>query len=156
MRILLIIIFVSVTISSFSQPNKSLSDSSFVKGDIIKVPELVFIDSRITKITIDSLNLIGSFLIKHPNFEVEIGCHTDSRGSAENNNIISELRAKSIRDYLISQFKIDSTTIKYKGYGESKPIVSEIEIQHAKTKEEKEKLFAINRRVELKILDFKK
>lgn len=50
---------------------------------------------------------------------VEIGSHTDSRGSAESNQTLSEQRAKSVVDYLISK-GISQDRLIAVGYGETK------------------------------------
>ena len=50
---------------------------------------------------------------------IEIGSHTDARGSSENNQKLSEKRAKSVADYLISK-NIDKERILAVGYGETK------------------------------------
>lgn len=50
---------------------------------------------------------------------VELGAHTDSKGSDEFNMMLSEYRAKSVYNYLTSK-GIASGRLKFKGYGESK------------------------------------
>jgi outer membrane protein OmpA-like peptidoglycan-associated protein len=47
--------------------------------------------------------------------------YTDSTGSAEHNQALSERRAKSVADYLMSR-NISAGRLQWKGYGESKPI----------------------------------
>lgn len=49
---------------------------------------------------------------------VEVGSHTDARGSSESNQRLSEKRAKSVAEYLISE-GIDKERIIAIGYGES-------------------------------------
>ncbi|MEY4066277.1 MAG: hypothetical protein RIR26_2485 [Pseudomonadota bacterium] len=67
--------------------------------------------------------------------------HTDSRGSAEYNQTLSERRAQSIADELMKQ-GIPAPALIVKGYGSKKPIVK---------KEISELDYARNRRVEIKI-----
>lgn len=55
---------------------------------------------------------------KYPDMIVEIGAHTDSRGEEEYNLYLSEQRANSVREYLVSK-GIPTENIKSKGYGES-------------------------------------
>jgi len=50
---------------------------------------------------------------------IEIGGHTDSKGSSEFNQKLSEKRAQKVMDYLISQ-GVDANQLKSKGYGENK------------------------------------
>lgn len=67
------------------------------------------------KILLDSLVTI---MKSHP-ITAELSSHTDSRASVEYNNVLSEKRAKSAVDYIISQ-GIGASRITSKGYGESK------------------------------------
>ena len=54
--------------------------------------------------------------------KVEIGGHTDSIGTIEDNMNLSLRRAEVIRKYLFDKFEVSNTTIK--GYGESRPVAS--------------------------------
>ena len=47
--------------------------------------------------------------------------HTDSAGTQAHNQALSEQRAKSVADYLISQ-RISSSRLRWQGFGESQPI----------------------------------
>ncbi len=55
---------------------------------------------------------------------VEIAGHTDSKGSDEYNQKLSERRAKAVRDYLVTNFGLDGKLFSAVGYGESKPVAS--------------------------------
>ncbi|MDQ2746911.1 MAG: OmpA family protein, partial [Acidobacteriota bacterium] len=55
-----------------------------------------------------------------PNIVVEVGGHTDSDGSDELNQTLSENRAKAVKDALV-QFGIKPEALTEKGYGETKP-----------------------------------
>jgi OOP family OmpA-OmpF porin len=55
---------------------------------------------------------------------VEIAGHTDSKGSDEYNQKLSERRAKAVRDYLVTNFGLDGKLFTAVGYGESKPVAS--------------------------------
>lgn len=54
---------------------------------------------------------------------IEIAGHTDSRGDAEANLRLSQIRAESVRDYLI-QRGINASRLTARGYGEYEPIAS--------------------------------
>ena len=54
---------------------------------------------------------------------VRIEGHTDSRGSDAYNQSLSDKRAKSVMDYLVSK-GIDAARLTSAGYGESKPVVA--------------------------------
>jgi outer membrane protein OmpA-like peptidoglycan-associated protein len=72
---------------------------------------------------------------------IEISGHTDNTGSDEINNKLSLERANAVKDYLLNGL-IESTRIRTKGYGKSKP----------KADNATEEGRQINRRVEIEIL----
>lgn len=67
------------------------------------------------------LKKLVDFLANNPGIKIEIGGHTDNIGSPEYNQNLSENRAKSVFEYLLSM-KVDKSRISYKGYGYTKPI----------------------------------
>ncbi len=69
------------------------------------------------------LDQVGPILRKWPQLQIEVGGHTDSRGSAAKNQVLSEARANAVRDYLLKKYPdIAPSQLTAKGYGESKPI----------------------------------
>ncbi|SHM97771.1 Outer membrane protein OmpA [Chitinophaga jiangningensis] len=68
-----------------------------------------------------SLDKLVSMLNEHPTMEIELGAHTDSKGSEKHNKKLSEARAKSVVDYLISK-GIDKSRLTWKGFGASLPV----------------------------------
>ncbi len=69
----------------------------------------------------DSLNFLYQTLLDNPTFVIELSSHTDFRGSDAANQKLSEARAKSCVDYLISK-GINPERLKAKGYGEKAPV----------------------------------
>ncbi len=67
------------------------------------------------------LDKLVKFLKTNLTIKVEIGGHTDNVGKPDDNQILSENRAKSVMEYLIAN-GIDKTRTRYKGYGELQPI----------------------------------
>jgi OOP family OmpA-OmpF porin len=67
------------------------------------------------------LDKVYEFLSANPRVEVEIGGHTDSKGSDVYNANLSQGRSQSVVDYLVNQ-GIDRSRLTAHGYGESKPI----------------------------------
>lgn len=59
----------------------------------------------------------------NPKMNIQINGHTDNIGGDADNLALSEKRAKAVYDYLI-QKGISSSRLKYKGYGESQPIIT--------------------------------
>ncbi len=88
------------------------------------------------------LNKLIHFLKDNPTVKLEIQGHTDNVGTLANNTKLSQLRANSIVNYLVSN-GIAKERLFSKGYGPSLPIADN------NTKEGK----AQNRRVEMKVLE---
>lgn len=90
------------------------------------------------------LDKLGELMTKWPTIKVEFGGHTDSRGSAEANQKLSQARAEAVRSYITSKFpSLDPNQYTARGYGESMAIAdNSTELGRSK-----------NRRVELKILN---
>lgn len=67
-----------------------------------------------------ALDSLAQILRDNPSITVEMSSHTDRVGSDGYNNCLSESRAKSVVDYLISA-GIQAERLKWKGYGKSHP-----------------------------------
>ena len=61
-------------------------------------------------------------MIKYPELTVSIESHTDSKGASSYNQKLSERRAKTTMQYVISK-GVDSSRLSADGKGESNPIV---------------------------------
>jgi len=84
------------------------------------------------------LDRVAKSLKAFPDLKVEVGGHTDSVGSQAFNQKLSEQRARSVHDYLVSK-GVNAAMLTFKGYGKNGPIADN------KTAEGRAK----NRRVEL-------
>lgn len=69
------------------------------------------------------LDRLVDIMKKYPNMKISVESHTDSRGKDDYNRELSEKRAQSTVQYVISQ-GIDASRISGKGYGEDKPVVA--------------------------------
>lgn len=67
------------------------------------------------------LDKIVKIMNENPRMEIELGSHTDARGSSKSNLKLSEKRAKSSADYIKERIS-NPDRITGKGYGESKLI----------------------------------
>lgn len=97
------------------------------------------------------LNKLYDFLVNNPTLSIEIGGHTDTRGDDKENLKLSNDRAKAVYDYVIAK-GIIANRISFKGYGETKPVISDLEISKLPSEEEKEMSHQSNRRTEYKII----
>jgi len=69
------------------------------------------------------LERLISMLKDMPSMKIEIAGHTDSKGADDYNQKLSQSRAQSVVDYLISH-GVDKNRLSAKGYGKTKPIAS--------------------------------
>lgn len=97
------------------------------------------------------LDRVYQLMKENPKLVIELSGHTDTQGSATYNQQLSENRAKAVVEYL-SAMGIPNNRFQYKGFGEEKPIISDVEIAKMKTQAQKDKAHAFNRRTEFKIL----
>jgi peptidoglycan-associated lipoprotein len=116
----------------------------------------------------DTLMQIVDIMVKNPTLRVEIGAHTDSRGSADYNQKLSDRRAKEVVAFLVSK-GVAAERLQPKGYGKSEPrkmeknyrgvkvgtVITDDFIKSLATEEERENAHTLNRRVTLKRLDNK-
>jgi OOP family OmpA-OmpF porin len=87
------------------------------------------------------LQKIARFLNDNPRIRVEISGHTDNVGAPTYNKQLSEKRAQSVFQYLVTT-GIDSKRLVPKGYGQERPVSSN------ETEDGKQ----ANRRIEFKII----
>lgn len=87
------------------------------------------------------LDRVVKLLNENPAIEIEMSAHTDSKGTDQYNITLSDNRAKSVRDYILSKGISEKRIISI-GYGESRPVVAN------DTDENRQ----LNRRVEFTIL----
>ncbi len=67
---------------------------------------------------------VVAFLRQYPTASAVIEGHTDSRGAAAYNQSLSERRAASVRNYLVTQGGVDAGRLTSRGYGETRPKAS--------------------------------
>lgn len=119
----------------------------------IKFPEVLYDFGKYTlrPESKDSLNFLYQTLIDNPTIVIELSAHTDSRGSDPFNLKLSDNRAKSCVDYLISK-GIDPRRMTPKGYGETRVLITDQEIAKLPTEEEREAAHQKNRRTVFSVL----
>ncbi len=126
-----------------NNPTSNINEVQLLINNILSAKKINF-ERRSTAITAESKTVveeIAKILNDNPTLKVEISGHTDSRGSDSLNKKISQDRASSVRDILIS-LGINKDRVTAIGYGEEKPLVQDDE----------NGLSEINRRVEFNIL----
>jgi len=78
---------------------------------------------RILSSSETELEKLTFFLKNNPQLEVEIQGHTDNTGRPESNLALSELRAKSVVEYLVLK-GITATRLQFRGFGETNPVTT--------------------------------
>ncbi|MDD2915923.1 MAG: OmpA family protein [Gallionella sp.] len=71
--------------------------------------------------SINKLNEVVGFAAKYQDAQLAVAGHTDSRGSREYNQKLSERRAASVKAYLVKK-GVATTRISTKGYGFDQPV----------------------------------
>lgn len=89
----------------------------------------------------EELDKLAKVMKEHPSMRILLEGHTDNRGSAKKNQLLSEKRVASAKEYLVLQ-GVPSSNIETKGWGQRKPLIITQDIEKAK----------VNRRVEVRIL----
>jgi outer membrane protein OmpA-like peptidoglycan-associated protein len=92
-------------------------------GLVLTLGDVLFTSGRadLKAGTMGNLNKLAKFLEKYPDRTVAIHGYTDSLGSAEYNQGLSERRANSVKVYLADQ-GIDSSRLTALGMGQSAPV----------------------------------
>lgn len=88
-----------------------------------QVVENIFYDFDKATLRPESKSALDEMVVmlnENPNVTIEMGAHTDRKGSDEYNIRLSDRRAQSVVDYLIGA-GIDAGRLSPKGYGESMP-----------------------------------
>lgn len=93
------------------------------------------------------LNKLAAKIQEYPTVKIRINSYTDDRGGDLYNQVLSEKRAQSSRDYLVNVGGLDSNRISFKGYGESSPLIN---CDDLCTEQEHE----MNRRSQFEIIEY--
>ncbi len=98
------------TLTRTASPPVVLRNVFFASGSAALLPESFPELDRLVRLLNDNTGL-----------RIRIAGHTDDIGRAEDNLQLSELRAKTVHDYLLAQ-AIPAERLSYIGYGETKPL----------------------------------
>jgi outer membrane protein OmpA-like peptidoglycan-associated protein len=123
-----------------AQLNAVLQTQDTARGLIVNMSDVLFDtgSSTLKGPTREKLAKISGIVLAHPGLSLQIEGHTDSVGSDQMNQQLSERRADSVRDFLIAQ-GVAGSAVTAKGFGKADPVASN------DTAEGRQK----NRRVEL-------
>lgn len=123
---------------------EELSSQNTDRGLVLTLGDILFEKdkARLKENASASLLKVAEFLNEYPDRQLVIEGHTDSTGPSEYNEELSEARAESVKDALVS-YGVDASRIDTEGFGEARPVESN-ETTFGRVQ---------NRRVEIIILD---
>ena len=117
------------------------------RGDEIEIDERLHFETDkaiILPASYDLLEEVALVMREHSDIlVVEIAGHTDQRGDADYNRMLSEERAKAVREFLIERGNIHPARLNAEGYGSDEPVIED----------DSDEAHAENRRVEFRILE---
>ena len=107
------------------QLNQILETRESARGLIVNLSDVLFDtgSANLKPGTREKLAKVAGILLSRPGLKLQIEGHTDSVGSGEYNQRLSENRANSVRMYLVEQ-GIASNNTTTAGFGETMPIAS--------------------------------
>jgi len=107
------------------QLNSILQTQDTARGLIVNMPDALFQTgkSELMPQVREKLAKIAGIVSSHPDLKLSVEGHTDSVGSDEYNQQLSEKRAQTARDYLVSQ-GVPADSIVSRGFGKTVPIES--------------------------------
>jgi outer membrane protein OmpA-like peptidoglycan-associated protein len=107
------------------QLNVILETRESARGLIVNLSDVLFDTARhdLKPGAREKLARVSGILASHPGLGIDIEGHTDSVGTDDYNQRLSERRAESVRNYLVSQ-SIAPASVTAMGVGEAKPVAS--------------------------------
>jgi outer membrane protein OmpA-like peptidoglycan-associated protein len=105
------------------QLNSVLQTRDSARGLIVNMSDVLFDTGRYTLKpgAREKLAKISGIVLAHPGLNLKVEGHTDSVGSAEYNQLLSEQRASSVRDFLVDQGVLAASVTAF-GFGKSQPV----------------------------------
>ena len=106
-----------------AQLNQVLQTRDTARGLIVSMPDVLFDFNKYTlkPEARERLARISGIVLAYPDLHLNIEGYTDSIGSDEYNQILSEKRAATVRDYLISS-GVSINNVVAQGFGKTNPV----------------------------------
>jgi len=107
------------------QLNQVLQTKDTASGLIVDMPDVLFDTGKATLRTGARVRLakVAGIILAYPDLHLKVEGFTDSVGSDQYNLKLSEMRAATVRDYLISQ-GVPVNNVVAEGFGKANPIAS--------------------------------
>jgi OOP family OmpA-OmpF porin len=78
--------------------------------------------NEIKKQYYEELKKVGDFMNQYDNVKGVIEGHTDNVGGSAFNQQLSQRRAEAVRNYIVTNFKVDKKRLSAKGFGMTRPV----------------------------------
>jgi len=107
------------------QFNVILETRDTARGLIVNMSDVLFDSAKysLRPAAREKLARVAGIISGHPGLRLEVEGHTDSVGGDDYNQLLSEHRASSVRDYL-TQAGIPINSVSAKGLGKTRPVAS--------------------------------
>ena len=107
------------------QFNAILQTRDTARGLIVNMSDVLFDTAKYTlrPLAREKLAKVAGIVSGHPGLRLEVEGHTDSVGSDEYNQRLSEQRGAAVRDYLTQQ-GMPASSVTAKGFGKTQPVAS--------------------------------
>jgi outer membrane protein OmpA-like peptidoglycan-associated protein len=131
-----------LTLTQYAELKQNLYLVPIEVGEKIQLKNVFFVQSKseLKPESYPELDRLVEIMKENHTMEIELEGHTDSRGNADDNLLLSEQRVSAVKAYLVTK-GISSKRVTGKGYGGTKPVaVSDTEASRQ-----------LNRRVEFRI-----
>ena len=106
-----------------AQLNQVLQTRDTVRGLVVNMPDVLFDFNQYTlkPAARERLAKVSGIVLAYPDLKLQIEGHTDAIGSDEYNQTLSEKRAQTVRDYLVSS-GVSMNNVAALGLGKSNPV----------------------------------
>jgi len=106
-----------------AQLNQVLQTRDTLRGLIVSMPDVLFDFNKYTlkPEARERLARISGIVLAYPDLKLQVEGYTDSIGSDEYNQTLSEKRAESVRDYLVSS-GVSMNNVAAQGMGKADPV----------------------------------
>jgi outer membrane protein OmpA-like peptidoglycan-associated protein len=106
-----------------AQLNQVLQTRDTARGLIVSMPDVLFAFNKyeLKPEARERLAKISGIVLAYPDLKLQIEGYTDSIGSDEYNQTLSDKRAEAVRDYLVSQ-GVSMNNVSAQGMGKSDPV----------------------------------
>jgi len=107
------------------QLNKVLQTRETARGLVVSMSDVLFDTGKysLKPGAREKLAKVAGILLAYPGLDIEVGGYTDNVGGDAMNQILSENRARSVRDYLVEQ-GVATASVTARGFGNTLPVAT--------------------------------